>query len=48
MGPKEFEITGRIEILQTAELLRSARISRKPYKTCIYSDTSENLPDKAG
>ena len=43
-GLENLEIKGRVEIIQTTSLLRSARILRKSWRleeTCSHSDPSE-------
>ena len=46
-GLEQIEISGRIEIIQTTALLRSARILSRVLKTCCYSVSTVRSPAKA-
>ena len=47
-GMEQLEINGRIEIIQTTTLLKSAKILKRVLETWEDSDSSESTPAKAG
>ena len=47
-GPEGLEITGRVQIIQTTALLRSARILRRVLETSCHSNSREKLSANAG
>ena len=40
-GLEDLEVVGRVEIIQTTALLRTARILRRVLETCCHSNSSE-------
>ena len=40
-GQEDLEVGGRVETIQTAILLRSARMLRRVLETCCHSNSSE-------
>ena len=47
-GLEDFEITERLEFVQTTALLRSARILRRVLETCCHSNSGEKPSANAG
>ena len=47
-GLEDLEIRGRVEIIQTTALLRTARILRRVLETCCHSNSSEKPSADAG